>query len=374
MSVGFDVANYILPNGKQPFVDFTREEAKELYANIIEVIQEPRWTMAQVQEVVYNICAKYKDAKRSELDTYFKVERIARTELSRILFYAKEQMALEDGQTDSYFVWDGPLDRRTTPLCRYMQTGELTGENKDGSTYDYEYLRPELPQWDSEGKTLPELKQMCRDVHTVFYTHHLIGTPMITDWQMHINCRHSFRRTNRTVPKEEAPTEVDGWIQLDNVPESPVEPEKPPTLVGVPESIYVPPEPQETPVYEPLHVDVVGDAVAVADDVDDLEVFENQYARYTFGFERSFKGIPLFILPTSEENDESAIFQFSTLDEYRLGNWLRFIVEEMDAGMSLDNIVAVLNSETNLTYQEIGYIQKNWDWLFDVAYDMGWIL
>ena len=372
LSVGWDVANYVNPDGTQPFVDFTREEAKELYIRMIEIIQEPRWNNNQIMSAIHEICEKYQNFKMADPNIYYKMERIARTELNRILFYAKEQMALEDGDTDSYFEWSGPLDRRTTPMCRFMQTGELKGENRDGTEYDYEYLRSELPEWKEEGQSLPDLKQMCRDVHDVFYNHGLIKTPMITDWQMHINCRHTFHRT-RKIPVEDRPIEVDGWIQTDNVQENPVEPQQPVTYNGIPDTLTVVPEPTETEP-NPMHVDLIGDAVMQADGTDDLIADFSSNAQYTFGFEHSFKNIPLFILPESDENDESAIFQFSTIDEYQLGSWLRFIVEELDAEMDFDLIIEVIYEESDMTQQELGYIQKNWDWLFDVAMEFGWIL
>lgn len=372
LSVGWDVANYINPDGTQPFVDFTREEAKELYIRIIEIIQEPRWDNTQIMRAIQEVCENYHGVKLSDPSVYFRIERIARTELNRILFYAKEQMALEDGDTDSYFEWSGPLDRRTTPMCRYMQTGELTGEDSKGEPYDYEYLRPQLPEWKEEGQPLPDLKQMCRDVHDVFYNAGIVKTPMITDWQMHINCRHTFHRT-RKIPVEDRPIEVDGWIQTDNVQERPVEPIEPPTYNGIPPALSTPPETTENEP-NPMHMDLVGEAVMQADGTDDLIADFSRYARYTFGFEHSFKGLPMFILPESEDNDESAIFQFTTIDEYELGSWLRFIVEEYDVDMELDLIIEVIYEESSMTQQELGYIQKNWDWLFDVAMEFGWIL
>lgn len=348
MAVGFDVANFTSADGTHPFVDLSRFEAKELYISIIEVIQEPQWTMRAVMDAVYDSCQLYSEASRGDPDIRYRVERIARTELNRILFYAKEQMAVRDGDADSLFVWEGPLDRRTTPMCRFMQTGELTGELRNGEPYDYEELRSELPEWRAEGRTLPELKDMCRQVHDVFHSHGLIGTPMITDWQMHINCRHTFRRSSKidiAGDSHDDVPEMDGWIQIDEV------------------------EPGENP----MQVEVIGDAVSQADETDDIEVAISQYAKYTFGFENSRYGIPSFYLPESDENDESAIFQFQTINEYGLGVWVRFVAEEMGAEMSKTDIITILYDESGMSNEEIGYIANNWDWLFDVALDEGWI-
>ena len=344
-----------------------------MYIGMIEVLQKPQWSVQEIRDVVYNSCAKYRDAERGDAEIRNMVKRIAQTEMNRILFYAKEQEAIESGATDSYFIWAGPIDRRMTPMCRFLQTGELKGENNRGEPYDYEELRSELPEWREEGWTLPELKVICRQVHDVFYAHDVVKTPMLSDWQMHINCRHTFGYSMKA-PKLDAPIEVDGWIQVDNAQESPASDEKPPEYVGIPPSLQTPSEPKEYAWDGPLQIEFVGDAVMQADDTDDIDIFETPLAQYTFGIEHPMRNVPLFILPESTENDESAIFQFSTVNEFQLGSWLRFVIEELDAGLDMPVIVDVLNSESGMTYQEIGYIQRHWDWLFDVALDMGWIL
>lgn len=370
------MANYVNPNGTQPFVDFTREEAKELYIRIIEVLQKPQWYMQEVIDVVYDVCSKYRGADVRDEDVRARAVRVARTELNRIMFYCREQVAVEDGDTDYLYKWDGPLDRRTTPLCRYMQTGELKGENSDGSTYDYEYLRSELPEWNERGQLLPDLKNMCRQVHDVFQRAGVIKTPMITDWQMHINCRHSFYRTPYKVPKEDAPIEMDDWIQLDNIVEEPVplfEETKP--LVGVPEGVQTLDEQPNEPTEETPHiVELVGEAVSQVNGEDDMIIEIAERGLFTFGFKRSFRRIPSFYLPESTDNDESAIFQFNTIDEYGLGKWLRFYVEEVSAGLDEDVLMQIMVEESGLNRQEISYIRNNWTWLFDVALDFGWIL
>ena len=78
-------------------------------------------------------------------------------------------------------------------------------------------------------------------------------------------------------------------------------------------------------------------------------------------------------MPESDENDESAIFQFRSVDEFELGTWLRFYAEEIDAGLDDATIVEILTYESDLNYREIAYVQKNWDWLFLVADEFGWI-
>ena len=340
---------------------------------MIEVLQEPQWTVQQIRDVVYDSCSKYRDADRN--DEYIRsfVKRIAQTELNRILFYAKEQEAIESGATDRYYTWAGPIDRRMTPMCRYLQTGELTGENNKGETYDYSYLRPELPEWKEQGWELSELKEVCRKVYDVFYDNGIIGTPMLSDWQMHINCRHTFSPSAK-LPDDLRPDNVDGWIQLENIPELPKEIEEPTELYGTPTSFQPLPESTDIPEEPKLQMEMIGDAVMTANDTDEMIIEDTPLARYTFGFSRSFNNMPYFILPTSTENDEVAIFQFSTLNEYQLGTWLRFVVEELDAGLDMGTIVMILNDESGMDYQEIGYIQNNWEWLFDVALSLGWIL
>lgn len=373
MSVGFDVANYVNPNGTQPFVDFTRAEAKELYIRIIEILQEPQWYMQQVIDAVYDVCARYRDKDIRDDDIRARAVRIARTELNRIMFYCREQMAVQDGQTDYLYRWDGPLDKRTTPMCRYMQTGELKGENKDGTSYDYEYLRPQLPEWNPRGMLLPDLKDACRQVHDVFYGAGIIKTQMITDWQMHINCRHSFYRTPYKVPKEDAPDVMDDWIQIDNIMAEEVPPFEEKPLEGIPRALQPTTEQEEDTDIMPI-VELVGEAVSQVNGEDDVIIEMSDKAKYTFGFKRSFRRVPSFYLPYSDENDESAIFQFTRIDEYGLGKWLRFYVEELSAGLSEDVLNEILVEESGLKRQEIAYIRSNWDWLFDVAMEFGWIL
>ena len=371
LAVGFDVANYVNDDGTQPFVDFTREEAKKLYIKIINVIQEPQWTLNDVMHAVKASCPVYADSDVHDRETRYRIERVARTELNRILFYVKEQVALEDGALDYYYGWRGPLDKRTTPMCRFMQTGELTGETIKGEPYDYEYLRSELPVWREEGWALPELKECVRQVHDVFQKHGLVNTDMITDWQMHINCRHTFAQLGK-MPREEAEDIqiVDNWIMPpSNEPKPQPEPQTPNIPIPQPEF----PSQEERDEINPMHVDVFGDEIIDALGEDEIIINEVPYAERAFGFNHPFAPHPSFFLPLSTEHDDDPIFVFDTINEYDLGTWLRFIVEELAEDMDESIIVRVMVEESRMTNDEISYIMKHWTWLYDLASYMGWI-
>jgi hypothetical protein len=123
----------------------------------------------------------------------------------------------------------------------------------------------------------------------------------------------------------------------------------------------------------PMNVTLIGETVMDADGTDDVEVQISSFAELTFGFEHSFNRIPSFYLPESEDNDEEAVFQFTTINEYGLGAWLRFYAEEYDAGMDEPTIIDILTSESDMEYNEIAYIQRNWTWLYLVAMEYQWI-
>lgn len=358
LAVGFDVANYVNSDGTQPFVDFTRAEAKELYINIITRLQEPGWTLNDIMEEVRASCPMYRDSDVHDTEMRYRIERVARTELNRILFYVKEQMAIEDGALDYYYGWRGPLDKRTTPMCRFMQTGLLTGEDSKGEPYDYSFLKDELPEWREEGWPLPDLKDAVRQVHDVFQAHGLINTDMITDWQMHINCRHTFAQLER-MPKDEADEVrvIDSWILP---PDMPKEQEFP--------------SPESRDAINPMHVDAFGNEIMDALGEDEIIINEIPYAERAFGFLNPFGNQPSYFLPLNTEHDDDPIFSYETVNEFDLGMWLRFIVEEMAEDMDDTTIVTILVSESGMNNDEISYTMKHWDWLYDVADYMGWIV
>lgn len=339
LSVGYDVSFF--------FVTCTREQAKEIYIKIIEVIQQPTWTLQQVEEAVRSCNPDFYNADPNDRQTNYLVERIARTELNRILFYAKEQYAIQDGELDKYYKWTGPLDRRTTPMCRFLQTGELTGEDSKGRPYDFEHLRPLLPEWREEGWPLDELKANVRTVHDVFYDAGYLKTPMPSDWQCHINCRHTFR-AGSVIPREdredEVPLEFEGWMQPQEMPES------------------------------PMSVEMNG-AYILGDQTDSEEIFVDEYSEAIrpFGFKRSVHGsIPSYYLPTDESFDNEPIFVFEFGDEFMVGKWVKTFLQESEAGMSEYDMVWMMREESPFSDNEITYIAENWQWLVLVALAHGW--
>lgn len=273
------------------------------------------------------------------------VERIARTELNRILFYAKEQYAIQDGELDRLYLWTGPLDRRTTPMCRFLQTGELTGEDANGKPYDYERLRGLLPEWKEDGWPLDVLKENVRIVHDVFYDAGAINTPMPSDWQCHINCRHTFR-AGSVIPKEimDEPVVMDGWMQPQSMPES------------------------------PMGVEMNG-AYIMADETDSESVYidELEDALIPFGVADSIhEGTPAYYLPTDDINDDEPVFMFESGDEFDIGKWAVFAFQETQAGMSEYDIRWTMTDESMFTMSEIAYLMDNCDWLTKVAFANGW--
>ena len=105
----------------------------------------------------------------------------------------------------------------------------------------------------------------------------------------------------------------------------------------------------------------------------EIIINEVPYAERAFGFNHPFAPHPSFFLPLSTEHDDDPIFVFDTINEYDLGTWLRFIVEELAEDMDESIIVRVMVEESRMTNDEISYIMKHWTWLYDLANYMGWI-
>ena len=117
-----------------------------------------------------------------------------------------------------------------------------------------------------------------------------------------------------------------------------------------------------------------GDEIIDALGEDEIIINEIPYAERAFGFNHPFAPHPSFFLPQSTEHDDDPIFVYDSINEYDLGMWLRFIVEELADDMDESIIVRVMVEESPMNNDEISYTMKNWLWLYDVAYYMGWIL
>lgn len=174
MSVGREVS--------EVFKTLNPEDVKEVYRIILSEVEKMGWSSKRMSEA---LLSKFPHLKQYEAD------RIIRTEVARVLYYAKEQTALRDDKAHRYlYSWNGALDSRTTPMCYYMQTGTLREKDiellaRRGHTPD------ELPVIPKDGLPLEELKSACEQVATLF------GYDMVSDWVMHINCRHTFIQGKR---------------------------------------------------------------------------------------------------------------------------------------------------------------------------------
>lgn len=117
-------------------------------------------------------------------------------------------MIAERGDLGEYnYGWVGPLDYRTTPMCYYMQTGELR-ESDIKALEKAGHKVSDLPPIPEEGMPLEQLKETCYKVAECF------GYDMISDWVMHINCRHTFARGNKRLDVEYADlSEIDRLVE-----------------------------------------------------------------------------------------------------------------------------------------------------------------
>lgn len=380
--VGYDV--------KDVFVTCTPDQVRSIYIGIIEVLQQPHWSLKDIEHVVMDANPDFADYYEND-STAYKVERIARTELNRILMYAKEQLAIQDGELDKRYAWRGPLDERTTACCRFLQTGELTGLDRDGKPYDYEHLRDELPEWREDGWTLPELKQAVHDTWEVFHEHGIITTVMPSEWTMHINCRHSFQPIS-VIPEEAVrPVDMDGWIQPANVPDevygptviTPYVPEGKPPVVYDTDAVPVPVGPAIHPDYGTFDIEGYGDtfdgdlsvlmdgSAVLADMTGSDEVYVDTHPyRVTFGIRFSVQGIPAYYVYEYDESDDP-IYVLQTVDESDIYRYTSFIVNERDEGMSDYDIAWALRDE-GMIGDDVNFLMDNAYDLMDLAYDRGW--
>jgi hypothetical protein len=165
-SLGDEVSEY--------FRTCTKEQAKEIYKMLIKTMQDDDWSLTQIKKRIMNIVGDNDGFTEKD------AERIANTEVERILCVAKERY-----YEDEKVVWVGPLDDRTTAMCRYAQTGKLSEK--------YEHLRKDLPEWKKEGFTVKQMKTFLHKIWQVFHDAGVVKTKMISDWSMHIGCRHTFQ-------------------------------------------------------------------------------------------------------------------------------------------------------------------------------------
>ena len=191
----------VLAVGKEVSDDFktlTPIDVKEVYWIIVTEIEKVGWSS---KRMVQQLMEKFPLLEK------YQAQRIIRTELTRIINYAKEFIALRGDYGEYNYGWSGPLDYRTTPMCWYLQTGSLRDSDKK-ALEKAGHTPEELPPIPEEGMPLEQLRETCREVARLF------GYDMISDWVMHINCRHSFVRGNRRLDAEFIePSEIEELIE-----------------------------------------------------------------------------------------------------------------------------------------------------------------
>lgn len=165
-SLGEDVSTH--------FKTCTKEQAKEIYAAMAKIMSTDSWSLTQIEKKIMDIAGGNKGFTDKD------AKRIANTETERILCAAKE-IWYED---EDKVVWVGPLDDHTTAMCMYAQTGKVPEK--------YAHLKPKLPVW-KKGFTVSQLKTFLHKVWEVFHEAKVVNTDMISDWSMHIGCRHTFQ-------------------------------------------------------------------------------------------------------------------------------------------------------------------------------------
>lgn len=311
--------------GKEVSDDFKTLSAidvREVYRIIITEIERTNWSSKKMVEQLMD--------KFPLLEEY-QAERIIRTELTRIINYAKEFVALRDDDGLMYnYVWIGPLDMYTTPMCWYLQTGKLRDKDlkileKKGHTV------ADLPKIPEEGLPLEDLRMACRQVAEAF------GYDMISDWVMHINCRHTFARSNKILnDREIEESDLYRWIeQFSSL--TPGGGEEP--------MVELTPSVEEDKAY-----------FVVYDDLDSF-VFINSIYR----------------VPTMYDNlmtDE--IFVFEEMNEKDVASWARMVIQLREEKVSDDIIIWAMQDMGNIEDDVITYIVVNAEKIMRRAENEGW--
>lgn len=319
LTVGRDVAEY--------FKTLTVEEVRDVYVIILDAVEHMGWSSS---DMVDKLMRKY--PQLSEMQA----KRIIRTEVSRVLFYAKELMALREDLGEYNYGWAGPLDERTTPMCWYMQTGELRDSDRE-ALRRAGHTEADLPVIPEEGLPLEQLKAACRQTAEAF------GSDMISDWAMHINCRHSFFRGNRSLDSEIATREqLDGILSDERIDEA----ERIMPLYPTDEA-------------EPTFLDVETDKETLS-----YPMFDD-YDSYIF--KKSINLIPTMYLGDS---DNTFIFEHT---EREMSSYARMILELQDSGIDDATITWALKDEGVLTDGEINYMLYHSAEFYERAEREGWM-
>lgn len=298
-------------------------DVKEVYWIIITNLEKMGWSTYDMVEELMN--------KFPLLEKY-QAERIINTEVTRVIMYCKEMIA-ERGDLGEYnYGWVGPLDNRTTPMCYYMQTGKLRPSDlkaleKAGHTIE------ELPKIPEQGLPLEALKECCRIVANCF------GYDMISDWVMHINCRHTFARGNRRLDVEEIePSEVERIVD---------------ELQGM----------VDTSGDTDMYVDLIPE---MEDDKASFPVMDG-FGSYVFM--NSIYDMPVIYNDLLTDD----IFVFEQMNEEDVASWARMVLQLQSEGLDDTTIIWAIEDMGNIEDDTIAYIVTHADQIMQRAESEGWI-
>lgn len=329
----------------------TGDVFKEIVLTIMDHLVKPVWSY---NDMKYECRDKARTMMPEVTDEI--VDRIVKTEVTRIIFLAKEHQAQEEDGADDRYHWVGPLDRRTTAMCRYAQTGELTGELTDGTPYDYNNLQGQLPEWREDGWSLDGLKDFISNVWRVFHDNGIISTVMPTDWVMHINCRHTFARKSK-IHRDDI--EIFGPEIIDMMP--PVEQFLP---GGELADLY------NTEDVYPTIVEMTG-----FDEISQLDVSD---AIFTTEGPLPDDDIAFLVSDESTEpmvytfTDMGHTFIFANATESEVASYAAQILRQRNEGTADVNIQWMLADDTDLDYREIRYLLENTDEIYTFMLRMGY--
>ena len=315
----------VLMVGKEVSDDFktiTPIDVREVYRIIITELEKMGWSSDVMVEQIMTAFPLLKE---------YEAQRIVRTELTRIINYSKEFIAERNDLGEYNYGWVGPLDYRTTPMCYYMQTGELR-ESDRKLLEKLGRSEADLPPIPEEGMPLEQLKETCHKVAEVF------GYDMISDWVMHINCRHTFARGNRRLDLEIADEdEIDRLVgQFANLPGG---------WGSQPTYVDIETETEEDRMY--------------------LQVFDG-YDSYIFINS-------IYRVPTMYDNpDTDEIFVFETMNEKDVASWARLVVQLREENLDDTTIAWALEDTGNLEDDVLGYIMAHADEIERRAENEGW--
>ena len=315
LSVGKEVSEY--------FKTISALDVREVYWIIITNIEQMGWSAS---DMVDELMEKFPTLEK------YQAERIINTELTRVINYCKEFIAERGDYGEYNYAWMGPLDYRTTPMCYYMQTGEL--RESDIKALEKAGHKPsDLPPIPEDGMPLEQLKETLHIVADCF------GYDMISDWVMHINCRHTFARGKRRLDLEIAdPSEVERTVyELLDMPGG----------IGS-EEPYVVTEPvtEEDKMYIPVF------------DGFDSMVFINS----------------IYNVPTMyDDANAEDVFVFEEMNESEVASWARMCLQLFDEGLSEEVIIWAIEDMGNIEDDTISYIVTYAEEIYQRAENEGWI-